>query len=247
MVEAATRLRFRGIREGSLIADLELPDTDAATDTLGLDDRRLGEAAVETTLDVAEDRLDAAGDVPAALRSLADELSIGVRFDRIVFELERRGRTRTVILDPAGRDRLARMVEREHAHRGDEIVVGTLFEADFEKRTAQLRTPDSRLVRVEFSEELADDIQEALRQQARFEGRVTYDKRTSTVLSVGLYRIVRSEQLVMGGERVDFWRNQSLADLQQEQGVAPVTSVTVLRDEEATQEEIEAFLAALRR
>ena len=42
-----------------------------------------------------------------------------------------------------------------------------------------------------------------------------------------------------------FWANPSVEELRLQQGVEAVTDVTALRESTATQEEVDAFLAAL--
>jgi hypothetical protein len=118
-------------------------------------------------------------------------------------------------------------------------------EADFERGTARLRAVDQRLVRVSFDNDLADEIQEALRRPAELVGAVTYDPETGVARSVVLRQISPPEQLVLGLETEDFWLEPSFEDLRLQQGVVPADDLDALSDDELTDEEADEFLAAL--
>jgi hypothetical protein len=88
-----------------------------------------------------------------------------------------------------------------------------LVEADFERYTARLQLPTGGGVTVRFPSELSDEIQEALRQVATFEGLVSYDPKTSVAKSVQLQAISHGEQLTLGfGEFGEFWQHRSIED-----------------------------------
>lgn len=117
---------------------------------------------------------------------------------------------------------------------------------DFERHRAQVLTGDRRRVAVVFDEAQADEIQRWLRRPGELEGRIEYDPRSRLATSVDLQRIVRPEQLraLIGSE--DFWRHQGVEGLIQEQGVDVLRDLDALVDTEATDEELSAFLDALR-
>lgn len=81
------------------------------------------------------------------------------------------------------------------------------MEADFERRTARLRTSSNRVVRVEFDDDHADEIQRALRQNAEFEGIVTFDPTTNQAVAVEMRSIRRTLQLGMDLDSGDYWRH----------------------------------------
>lgn len=60
-----------------------------------------------------------------------------------------------------------------------------------------------------------------------------------------LREIVRSEQLTMGLEAGEFWAARPISELAAERGVGPIQDVEVLRDHEASDEEVDRVLAAL--
>ncbi len=121
-------------------------------------------------------------------------------------------------------------------------MVGILYEADFEKNTARLRTSFGDSVVVRFDDSHAPRIKEALREQARLQGSVTYDDTSASVISVELDSV---EQLELLADVGDFWVSHSLEDLADAQGVGVVDRIEVLRDETISDEEANAFLAAL--
>jgi hypothetical protein len=244
-VETATRLLFWRIESGSLVAVLELPDTDSGQPALDLEDRRLGEMAVDTTLSVVEGTVTQAGDVPASLLALADTLRIGDRYEAVHLELDDSTEPRYAVLDGHRRAMLRENVHKQQRSLGEQSVVGLLFEADFEANTALLRAPDGHQVRVQFPAGLADSIQGALRQQAQFDGLITYDTRTSQATRVDLRAIVTADQLLLGIERSAFWDERSVDKLAAEQGVGPVVDARVLCDENPAGDDVDRFLAAL--
>ena len=247
-VEASTRLIFRRIERGSLIAEVELPEV-GDEGALALDDARLGELASADVLDLIEDP-DVAGDlwVVDALVALGDELGIGTRYSCLTVESrpDEGSPGRRATMSEETRRRLnARRVEAAERGARDDRVVGTLVEVDFERHRAQVLTGDRRRVTVVFDEAQADEIQRWLRRQGELEGRIEYDPRTGLALSIDLQRIVRPEQLraLIGSE--DFWRHRGVDGLIEEQGVHPISDLDTLVDTEATDEELSAFLDAL--
>jgi hypothetical protein len=121
--------------------------------------------------------------------------------------------------------------------------MGVLVEADFEKKTARLRTLLEPAVQVEFDEALADEIQAALRQQATLRGEVAYDPQTHTAKSVRLRQMIRGEQLDLLAET--YWSEATLDDLVARHGLDPVPPIEALFDAGASDEERDAFMAAL--
>ncbi|RBY78152.1 hypothetical protein DQ238_13200 [Geodermatophilus sp. TF02-6] len=72
---------------------------------------------------------------------------------------------------------------------------------------------------VSFPPELADDVHEALRGQAQFEGEVTYDPATATAKRVRLRGVSPPVPLPFDAEA--FWTPVSTQDLAAAQGVSP--------------------------
>lgn len=243
LIEQAARLRLVAIEEGSVVGVLELPDIEREPDALDVDVTTLGELALALTLDIASGVTNEYPDVANVLASVADELGVGSRYEAIVFEHEGSEGRREVRVDAKVRDRL-RDVASSPPDRRQDILAGVLVEADFERSTARLRTPTGGRVAVSFPEELADDIQHALRRQARFVGEVTYDEEASQAISVALREITRADQLILGLEG-DFWRQPTVEELRHEQDVEPVWEVSALYDDTASDEEVDAFFAGL--
>jgi hypothetical protein len=146
-----------------------------------------GQDALNVVLGTAagdlDDQLAASG-----LVQLADEIGVGVRCDAV--QLDVQGARAPVVIDVRVRERLRDIAGRPALPRAD-TVVGTLVEADFERGTARLRAVGQRPVRVSLDDDLADEIQEALRRPAELVGEVTYDRETGVARSAALRRISR--------------------------------------------------------
>lgn len=243
-IENAVRLRLHSLSQGSIVAELEIPEPDFDELNLGLETRTLGEQAIDKTLDTARGEEGANPDVAEAFALLITELAIGERYEsawlerveplgtRVVIDHERALRLKALAVGPAVEPRPDR-------------IGGTLVEADFEKRTARLRTPAGKPVVVQFGDDLADEIQTALRRPAELEGRLFFDPRTSLATSVELRQIRRADQLVFGALPDGFWLNPTVEQLRQERGVQPVSDLSLLRDATATDDEIDAFMRAI--
>jgi hypothetical protein len=244
-VAETARLRLRGIEQGSVIPVLEFPDV-PSEESLDLDVETLTDTAVRRVFDTAEGLPDQHPLISSALLQLTEELRIGERYESVGLRLLSEERSREVVLDSAVRQRLRTQAGLLAVPIREETVVGTLVEADFERRTARLRSPDGQAVSVTFGEGLEDEVQEALRRQAGFVGQVVYEPESMQARSVALHAIQQPEQLIMGVDAAAFWRAPSYDDLAEQQGVdlAPIDPDD-LYDAGATEEERDAILAAI--
>ena len=243
-IARATRLRLSSVSEGSLVVEVELPDTPTDEPQLDLDDAGLGEAAIHTALEVLEGSEAGFPDTIAAWSQLAEDLSIGERYDALTIRLPSDS-PQEAVLDAPARSRLA--VAARHRSTGDRTgeLIGVLYEANFENCTGRLRTPHGEAVRVRFDDDRAHDIKGALRENSRLEGRITYTDETADVVSVESIEVVRPQRLALGTATHDFWNTRPLAELAEAQGVEVVVDVETLQDESVSDEEAEAFITAL--
>jgi hypothetical protein len=245
-IEQAVHFRLAGIEKGSVVPVLQLPDVGPAgvDQTLDFEVPALGESAMEALFAAAKKPDDPV--VAKALLDVADGMFIGERYDSITFIPKANGRRRgKVKLDSKARKRLRKYVDSMPTvePRADDLV-GVLVEADFEKGTARLRTPTEAGIDVAFTEDQADAIQAALRQSSTVRGEVAYDPKTNTAKSVQLREIVRGiEQLEL--DPGEFWRELSFAELAERQGGGRPVDPADLVDDEATEEERDAFMAAI--
>ncbi len=245
-VAAASRLRFVGTEPGSFVGLLALPEV-GQLDNDGLDftvedlSRRAFEHLVFFIQAPAED---ADAQLAAAVAQLADELGVGERTDTLTLGEGDPARPSAVI-NIAVRQQMRRLSQHAPSHR-DDLVVGTLYEADFERHTARLRIPPGGMVTVTFGPDMADDIQQALRSEAQLEGRVRYDRRTGVASSIETRTVTRAEQLLMRDGDWLFTENLSVAELQQRLGVEGRVNVADLATDDLTEEERDAFVEALR-
>ena len=243
MLEDATRLRLVGLRRGSVVAELQLPEDQPRDDEFPFELEKLGDKGWQLVLSAIVNAEDASPDVVYRLARLGEDLGVGERYTAIEFgtagsKVENRTR-----LDGRAREALEAVVQANRVRPAPpNAVAGVLVEADFERKTAHVRTPLGDRVEVVFEEELADDIQEALRQRSEFEGDVSYDPATATAMSVRLRRVVRTEQLLLGTEAAAFWESPSAAELIEREGKAPVMSFDQVRASPMTDDDFVNFL-----
>ena len=95
-----------------------------------------------------------------------------------------------------------------------------------------------------FDADLADDVQDALRRTASFEGKITYDRDSMVARAVELTGVTPGRQLMLDIDPDAFWIERSFADLAAEHG-APAASPNEIYDSSASDDEREAFMAAL--
>lgn len=243
-IESAVRFRLLGIEEGSVVGILELPKLESQPDALDFDIATLGELALVSTLRIVGGEA-AHPDVAGVFVAMADRIGIGSRYDAITFDTDAPGAPERVVLDELALDRLRRMAEQASPERRADTLVGVLVEADFERHTARLRTADGGPVGVTFGEDQFEEIQEALRRPAQLVGEIAYDPETARAVSVKLRAITRAEQLAMSLDAGEFWRDVTIDELRRERGMEPVHDIAQLGDPELTEDEIDAFLAAL--
>jgi hypothetical protein len=219
-IEAASRLRFQDVEPGSVVAVLRLPRlTEATDDTLNVDVDDLAGAAFDRIVETfaqPDDQVDPR--IARALADLAHDLGIGERHEELLLTSARTAGAGR--LDASAKERMRWLADAPLGHQPD-VVVGTLREADFDRRTARLHAATGETVTVEFPAELDDEIQEALRAQAAFEGIITFDPNTATIKRVELRRISTPEPLPFDASA--FWTTSSVEDLAQAQGVQPAT------------------------
>ena len=245
-VERASRLKLLAIEAGSVVPVFELPDAVPVDGMLDLDVSSLGETALDALLAAADPQQHSHPLVAKALLELADTMRLGERYQAVSFDSPtRHGGRREVSVDGEVRARLRSYVDSMPVLTSrPDAVGGVLVEADFESRTARLRTV-SGAVRVTFDESLDDDIQTALREATTLRGEVVYDPRTHTAKSVVLHAVERGEQLLLGLESAAFWRERSFVELAREQGAGRPVDPAVLVDADASDAERDAFMAAI--
>jgi hypothetical protein len=247
-IESAARLRFISVEKGSFVEFLALPDTAEPTDDeLPISVADLSSMAFDRLLEtIIHEGADTDPELAAAVAQLAAELGIGDRNTSIVLTDESAARAgsspQRATIDATVRERMQKIIARPPESK-DQTLVGILVEADFEVNTARLRLADGSAVNVQFSVELADQIQEALRSRAGFEGLVHYHPRTAHANSVELRAVVRTTQLALDTE--EFWRVKTFADLQLAQGTTGFVDPVDLAIPDLTDDEQAAFLAGL--
>lgn len=193
-VEAAARLHFVNVQPGSVATTLALPNL-----------AEQGEAGLQFGVDdlagAAYDHLVAAFSAPdeevdrglaRALAELAESLGIGERHQELVLESERT--SRPVRLGEVERARMRRLAGAR-PRRQEDVLVGSLREADFDRQTARLHLATGETVTVSFPPALEDEIYQVLRGQALVEGLVTYDPNTSVARRVEVRAVASPEAL----------------------------------------------------
>lgn len=189
---------------------------DSAEAALDIGDDDLAGAAFHrliATFGLPDDEVDQG--IARALAELCDNLGIGERHEELLIESSRR--TRPARLDRSARARMRRLADAMPPQ--PDVLVGVLREADFDRSTARLRASSGESVSVASPPELADDVQQALRSQAQFEGLVTYDVTTAVARRVGLRHISAPAPLPFDAD--EFWTTLSVQEHADVQGVAP--------------------------
>jgi hypothetical protein len=247
VIADAVRLRLLAVEEGSVVPVLEIPAVVLPEgETLDVDVPTLGEAALGSIMDAVDPQTHPDPIVAKALVELAERLRIGDRYDALTLDVGTSGHRRVVRIDSRAREGLRSYVDSAPlVPTRTDALVGILVEADFEKRTACLRTTTEPAVLIGFDEELADEIQSALWQQASFRGEVVYDARSQIAKSVRLQRIERGEQLILHLDPEEFWGERTFDDLARLQGAGQPADLDALYDAEATDAERDAFMAAI--
>jgi hypothetical protein len=251
-IERAAQLRFIGVESGSFVELLALPESGAPSeDELPISVETLSSAAFDQFLVAINDFENTSVDqqLAAAIARLAEELGIGERAQRVtISDASDDSSHRQAIIDQRVRVAMQQISRHPPKERSD-VLVGRLVEADFERYTARLQPPAGGAVTVRFPPELSDEIQEALRRVATFEGLVSYDPRTSVAKSVQLQAISHGEQLALEfgefGEFGEFWQHRSIEDLREAQGIPGPVDVDDLYDADLSEEEREALYTAM--
>lgn len=244
-IEEATKLRLLEVTKGSVVIGFQPPRVEAGDEQFDLQVDSLADVGWLVAANALEGSIvEADPDVVVRLLKLADDLSIGSRFDAVEFRTDGRVIAR---LDGERREALRAVV----AHRRDAVgtppdVTGVLFEADFELHSAKVRTQDGNVVTLIFDEDQAEGIKEALRERSQFAGDVTFDPVTRSVKSVRLREITRFEQLLLGSDGARaFWRSMTFDSLAEEQGTHAVDSFDELHDISLSDEEFQQFIDTL--
>lgn len=221
-VERASEVRLVELRSGSVeFVFASAPDL---TEALGLPwhDGSLNERALAIATEAAGPSAERYPDVAEAWASLARDLYVGTRYERMRFLQE--GNREVAVIDAAGLAVLAGGAVREAVTPYESRLQGRLFEANFDARSAQLRGPTGDVVRVEYDDELADEIYRILRVTADLAGEVSYDPTTMRATSIHVRQIERPVQLAID----DFWSTPSIAQLIQDQGLRPIADPRAL-------------------
>lgn len=191
-IEAASRLHLHTVEAGIVV--LHLPQLAPVTpDTFDVEVDDLAGAAFDrliASFTQPEEQVDVG--IARTLADLGHELGIGERHDALVLASARTAQVGR--LDAGARERMRHLADGPLGQQPD-VLVGTLREADFDRRTARLHTAAGETVTIDFPAELDDEIQEALRAQASFEGVVLFDPATAVVRRVELRRISTAEPL----------------------------------------------------
>lgn len=242
LVADASRVALVGLREGSVIPVFAIPDAPPPPG-FGFETIPLGELALREALRAVGMVSQAPAEVAGALAQLGRDLGIGTAYASLQFRYANGGPEQRVLIDRSVVEQLE--VRAQSGPRlGAGGVRGVLVEADFETLRGHVRTPDGRRITLEYPGELADDIQEAIRQRRDFVGDVVYDAGGSIVESVRLTAIQRQAPAWPDLETGEFWVQPSIEEIKLAQGGgAPIDVSTLTMD--VSDAEAESFLEAL--
>lgn len=239
-VEAASRLTFQGVERGSVAAVFALPDLarpdDGKLDIGDIPD--LARLAFERLVDALDDP-DPDPEMARAIARLSNDLNVGGGGRKLRLVGGRKG---SGVIDENVRARMNHVARSRPVEREDRVV-GSLVEADFEKQTARLQPAVGPPVAVNFSDDLADVVQDSLRHVAEVSGQVIYDPKTHMPSKVEVERLTVAVPLDVGGS---FWTHKTAEQLAREQGHTQPQRIEDLHtDLDLTPAEIEAFFAVV--
>jgi hypothetical protein len=206
-IEESVRYRFERVEVGSLAIVGSLPDVAIPDGALGLTgETTLGDMGLSLAMREAVHPTHDAFDVAEVWAKLGEDLAIGTRYTAFRIERVAQDGPRIARVDGAQYAQLRTFVqEHRAAAMGERRVVGQLYEGDFIRKTATLRTPRGD-VEVAFDGSIEDEIYETLRHQATLIGEVTYDPRDMRDLSIHARAIDRPERLDTG----EFWHDEGV-------------------------------------
>lgn len=245
-IEAASRLRVVDIKPGSTNALFALADTDDAEQALNMSVPHLAELSFERLVQMLSGPGDVDRDVASVISRLADDLSIGRRGGDRILSLGFRDEEPRARLDASTATRMRRIAEavsEEH----DDLLVGELYEADFDANTARLQPPIGGPVVIKFDDSQADEIYRVLRGSAQLRGMVMYDRTSLEAKRIDLQEIETPplQTAIEGTVEDSFWSHKTVAELAEEQGIdGPQDIRTLQAATPLTREEIDAFFAA---
>ena len=168
------------------------------------------------------------------------------RFPDAKIVIEDIRRHRSVAVDRARSERL-RVVAARSALIGvaGRELTGRLFEADFERRVAHVRTPDNAVVEVRFDAIHDDDIHRYLRARATIIADVTFNTATGRVKRLHVREVLAGSQLGLDFGGVDFWRDPDIHQLVDAAGGRPVTDLATLQISGVSDEEWASLYSVL--
>lgn len=245
VIEQSVRFRLVSLGENSVVGILQLPDPPALPDGLELDAESLGELALGHALRTAAELEQDFPDVAGAIVDWAEDCGVGTRYTGLRLEAVNGAPMESILVDTGVVERLRVLSARLEPDTRDDTVTGILYEADFERDRAHIRTATGDNVVVDYPPELRDDIYLALRHRASLLGEVDYDPVTAQVKAIHLREIREPEQLTLRIGPEEFRHNSTVEELQVRQHVGPITSLEAIQDTSITDEEAAAFLEAM--
>ncbi|MBJ7604470.1 MAG: hypothetical protein JF888_15015 [Candidatus Dormibacteraeota bacterium] len=244
LIEEATHLRLVGLEEGSVVCVLQFPDAPPNGVSFDLGDViSLGETALTYAVSTATEGRRAYSDVAAALVQLANDIGVGSRCKAVALSIGD-DRQPEVVIDAERRERL-RLVAAPAPNPRADAITGTLVEADFERRTARLRTPLGQAIAVQFDPDIDDAIYELMRRTSKLRGEITYDPSTLQARAIRVRGLGKAEQMELATSEEDFWQApRPFAELLHERGAAATVDLDALYIPTLTDEQRDELVKA---
>jgi hypothetical protein len=245
-VEQASKIRLTSLRSGSLVAGIATAKADQPAGAFQFQDRTLSESALLKVMDTVGSDEEAAEHPRVAMGIVEAYEHSASRFPDAQIVIDDIRRHRSVTVDRARSQQLRRVAARSSlvGVAGRELT-GRLFEADFERRIAHVRTPDNAVVEVRFDAIHDDDIHRYLRSRATIIADVTFDPATGRIKRLQVREVLAGSQLGLDFGGVDFWRDPDLHQLVAAVGGRPVTDLRALQMTGVSDEEWASLYAVV--
>ncbi len=252
-IEAACSLELVGFSAGSVHLDFELAALSADRATLWPD---AGRQSLDRFIEILEGGESAksgwaeglSSSVISGLERITRPLENGIA--SMAFALAPGtpgGRVRSVRVTRSFRE-VIRAIPAPQVPVGRIQVTGVIWEADWKQHSAELHRIDGHVIRVRFDAERDEEVTEARRSKVIITGTVIAgDTQSPREVQLDQIEVLEAAPADEQNPTIGFWEKSALAELALRQGVIPPSSLSELGGDLGDGDDLEEFLASVRR